>query len=359
MRKSESLAFLDSHSLTRLLIYFSICFYFHLGWAQNNYPTNYDASPLVLDPDLLGPRYSDAKKLMDQHKWDEANVALRKLREKDPASLPILYALTRCLVYKGHRDEALYLLIHEAGKRSGNQKADLMRRVRATSRTFITNKTFQEFQDGLNFLIGKKYRLAQEKFEKVLVEEPDNAEALTRVGQCLLLDGDAKEAVRRLRTAKQLNPFESEIKLWLGRALFQEGSITEAIVNLKAAHAESSSSEWSTVWLAEALTSQGQTSSAIRLLEASLKQSPFHVPELMMIAKLRTQGRTDLPSFWQARKDLQLALSRLDPYFETDPMIGTSELGLDLRKTPAELRVEIQRLLQQVQTRIDQTPAQR
>jgi tetratricopeptide (TPR) repeat protein len=223
-------------------------------------------------------------------------------------------------------------------------------------RLFLTNKTYQEYQEGVNLLIGRKYSSAREKFEKALVEEPDNGEILLRAGQSALLDNNTKEALKYLRTTRKLNPYCLDTRLWLGRALHLSGAPQLALGEFQDVHKGMPKSEWATVWLAETLSSLGQTNYALILLENDIKQRPLHVTSLITNAKLRFQIKSQSSdNLWTARKNLQLALSRLEAYYKLDPMETEGALWIDQRKPVADLRSELHRLLQATQLKLNET----
>jgi len=174
------------------------------------------------------------------------------------------------------------------------------------------------------------------------------------------MDNDPAQASEKLRLATQLNPFQPEVKLWLGRALFQHNKSNDAVRELTAAYNEMRGSELVSVWLSEALAVTGQSNQAIRILDNDLKQWPIHVLSLISVARLRTQGtHVDSSALWAARKDLQLAASRLDQYSQGDLSRYSGDLDIDLNRSTAEVKGEIQRLLQQVENRLSQLTNQR
>lgn len=184
---------------------------------------------------------------------------------------------------------------------------------------FLTNTTFQLYQDGINQLDAGHYRAAREKFQKALEKESDNVEILVRLGQCLMLEGDEDSAAERLRLARKLNPFEPEIKLWLGRALQKRGELKPALENLREAATELSDSELAALWYAEALFASGKKSIAIQHLESAAQRSPMHLEILVALARLKLDSALAGESrreetLWAARRDLQLAVSRFSAY---------------------------------------------
>jgi tetratricopeptide (TPR) repeat protein len=301
---------------------------------------------------------SQVKDWMAKHRWEEAIPALRLLEKSETDLLPIRLSLATALTYIGHREEALGVLLRSYYESKGPEKNFLRRRVQVLSRLFLTNKTFQAYQDGLNLLMSQKYRSARERFEKALSEEPDNIEILIRLGQSLILDNNISQSIPMLRAAKRFNPLEPEVRLWLGRAIFLNQGGSESFTELRAAHFELKGSELAAVWYAEALFSSGQLNSAIRVLDADLKDHPFHVLSLITVAKLRMAlGRSDTSLLWAARKDLQLAMSRLDQYLTPHLPLKEIDLSIDHRKSEAEIKAEIQKLSQQIESRLNSNSA--
>jgi tetratricopeptide (TPR) repeat protein len=294
--------------------------------------------------------YREAQVFLAKKEWADAVISLRKVLRDDPEFSPAAVDLSKALVYSGRREEALSVLSQAANRERGTRRAELIRRAQVSSRTFLTSTTFQLYQEGLSLMIARKYRAAQERLEKGLLQEPDNVELLTRLGQSLVLESDPDSAAERLRLAKKLNPYEPQIRLWLGRALHQRGELGGAIEELKVAYAELGGSELAPVWLADAMTSGSQRLAAIKILEKNTREQPFHLSGLLMLAKLKLMGTNSSDGLWSVRKDLQITLSRLEeagklPCFEGD-------LGLDLR-APEALKAEVEALLKKVDTRIE------
>jgi tetratricopeptide (TPR) repeat protein len=295
------------------------------------------------------------KRLLNQQKWEQAAQVFGAYLNKEPKSAPAAVGVATALIHLGKREEALNTLVRITLISSGRQKEFLIPKIRVLSRLFLTNKTIQIHQEGFNRMLAKNYRAAQERFEKALAEESDNAEILLRLGQCQLLEGNFRAALEKLKMAKKVNPYEPVISLWLGRALHQSGKLTEALEELKVAYRELPGSEIAPLWLAETTFLAGQTRSAIHILEKDVKEWPFHLQCLTTLARLRlNSAHPDSHSLWAARKDLQLAMSRLDQVPAEKNAQQERELSVNLRKSPAETKGEIQRLTQIVQSRLDE-----
>lgn len=295
---------------------------------------------------------------MAKRKWAEAAIVLRSILKRSPDFVPGAIELARALVYSGRREEALAVLGQAAARHQGPRRAALIDRAHVIGRLFLTTRAQQVFQEGLNLLETGKYRPARERFEQALEAEPDNVEVLARIGQCLVLEGDNDSAAERLRLAKRLDPFEPEVGLWLGRALHQRGELSQALVELKAAYDGLERSERAALWYADALVASGARRAAVTLLAEDSKAEPFHLAGLLVLARLRVElfRESGTDSLWNARKDLQVALSRLPKYGTPELGRFESELGLDLRESPADLKGKINALLAQLDARLETSP---
>jgi tetratricopeptide (TPR) repeat protein len=304
---------------------------------------------------VLARADEDVDSLVAKKKWPEAVIMLRSIVQKDPRAIGAQVDLARALLYQGRREEALTVLGQAIQKTRGEKRDWLTQQSRVFSRLFMTNATFQIYQEGLNFLMIQKYRQAREQFEKALTSESSNVEVLTRLGQAYLMDGDHDSAAEQLKIAERLDPYEPEIKLWLGRAMHLRGELNEGLDMLKLAYSEMKTSEIAPVWVADALEASGQTNQALQVLEDDTKNNPLHVMSLVNAAKLKAQSADqDAEMLWAARKDFQNALSRLPDYLARNRMKTEGELGLGYPIEGTEFKEEIQSSLQKLQGKLEE-----
>jgi len=297
----------------------------------------------------------EARELIAKKKWQEAVIALRSEVARDPHAIEVQVDLARSLIYLGRREEALNVLEGAIRREKGSKKAWLIQQSQVFSRIFVTNGTFQLYQDGLNLLQIQKYRQAREKFEKALLAEGSNVEILTRLGQAYLLDGDHDSAAEQLKLARRLNPYEPEIRLWLGRAMHLRGELAEALTELRSSKSELSQSEIAPIWVADALEASGQKNLALQTLQEDLRTNPMHVMSLVNEAKLKVQlAEHNSEMLWSARQDFQNALSRVSDYLNKNRSLSEGELGLEYPVEPKDFRDEIQSSLQKVQSKLDE-----
>ncbi len=297
----------------------------------------------------------EIKNLQNKGKWSDSISILQPLFVKQPKSIPVVLGLANALTHLGRRQEALAILFEATQWAKGAQKIFFIRRIRVLSRLFLNNKTFQTYQDGLKLILAKKYRNAIERFERSLGDEPENVEVLVRLGQSFILADDSEKALQFLIFAKKLNPFDSEINLWLGRAFQKTGQINDALLEFRIACDGLKKSEQAIFWLAESLVASGQVLGAIRILERDFKIFPFHLLTLISAIKLRLQmPYSESQILWTARKNLQHALSHFTEYQRlTTESEHLLEFGVALNGSPQDIKNEIQRLIQQVGSRFD------
>lgn len=309
----------------------------------------------VPEPQIYGieaVNLADARLLLERKKWDEAIIVLKSLYRRNPNLSQAGLDLVEALAYSRRREEAVSTINQLISREKSNERRqELYQKADVLSRLFYTNDVFQIYQDGLNLLRAGKLGAARIRLEKALSDEPDNAEILLRLGQCLLLDHDTDSASERLKLARKLNPYRPEIKLWLGRAMTERGEQQEAVNELRSAYKDLDHSALSGVWYADALVRTGQRVLAIQTLETHLNQWPGDFDVLFKLAEIRLASRDQgFEEAWAAKRDLQVLASRLQSQTEMERASSTpGELDLDLQLRPEEARVKVQKMLEQVQ----------
>jgi tetratricopeptide (TPR) repeat protein len=296
----------------------------------------------------------EVQALLAQRKWAEAAIVSRSAIRQNPKSVSANADLAKALLYLGRREEALGVLSHAIELNKGPKRDWLVEQSRVIAKIFVTNTTFQIYQDGVDLLTAEKTRNAREKFEQALIAEPANVEILVRLGQSYLLDGDHDSAAERLKLARRLDPYEPEVHLWLGRALQLRGEMADSLDELRSAANELKQSELAPVWLADALETSGNRFDAIRVLEDDLKANPIHVTALLHLAKYKVDDAdADQARLWSARKDFQNALSRITDYSQPGRRSFESELGVELPHQEKSLHDQIQSNLQKLESRLE------
>ncbi len=311
---------------------------------------------VTFDPLWNEPEFLSARVALEKRNWPDAIPLLQNVITKFPHYLPAVLRLSHALVYQDRRSEALALLVKEIKVSNGSDYQILKLRLQTLSQAFLTNRTFQLYQDGVNYLQAGKYKSAKDRFEQAAIDETDNCELLVRLGQSAILTDDTKQALTYLKMAKKLNPFHPEIQLWLGRALQLSGANAEAVSEFQLAKAELAHSELTTIWYAQSLVASGQPGQALKTLELDARNNPSHVLSLIESARIRLGSKNPpLESLRFTRRQLQLANGRLDAYLSQSP-INEGELALDFKKSLPDPASDLQNLIKLAQSKIDASP---
>ena len=268
------------------------------------------------------------------------------------SSLEAFESQARHFLIQKKRGEWLKSWSKRVALEKGRRRALSIERMRVVGCTFLTEVSAQLYQEGLAFFLNQNYRSAIEKFKKVLAEEPEHLEVLTRMGQAFLLEGRFSLARETLMASYQLNPYEVSIQLWLGRCLHKLGDL-RALVFLEASLVLQS--EQAFVWYAEALFSFGKSQQALLLLMQDTKRYPFHLLSLMALAKIQMQSPASL---WHARKTLQLTWSRLEEGFVA-VLNPRDPFAYDPRPSREVFQRRLQLFLDQVQLQIVESSTKR
>lgn len=297
------------------------------------------------------PRVREARSLMLDQKWSEALVILKSLSGEVRLHPDVAVELSRTLTYLGRREEALKVLIEAAEKQGPadrESRALLLRRIRVLSTMFLQSKTSESYQEGQNLFASAKYKQAQTHFEKALELEPDHVEILKALGQTLFEEGDFDSAAEKLKLARNLNPFDADVRVGLGRALLGRSEMQAAIEELKIATTLYASNaprpENLAIAMSDAHDGLGQPGEAMKVLSRDVKENPNHLHALLALVQLRLKrfsGQKEM--LWEARKELQLALSRFPEVY------GSNEAATDDAK---KLRADLLKLLQVVEDQV-------
>lgn len=294
------------------------------------------------------PRIREARTLILDQKWSEALVILKSLSSEMRLHPDVAVELSRTLTYLGRREEALKVLIEAVEKQGPKDRESrelLMRRIRVLSTLFLQSRTFELYQEGERLLASSKLKQAQAQFEKALESEPDHIEILKALGQTLFESGDFDSAAEKLRFARNLNPYDPDVRLWLGKALLGRSEIQAAIEELRLASLQySERPEPLAIAMAEAQDQLNQPNEAMKVLSRDVKENPKHLHALLALVRLRLKYFSNQKEMlWEARKELQLALSRLPEVY------GSGEATTDEAK---KLREDLLKLLQVVEDQV-------
>ena len=306
-----------------------------------------EAEPAPEPQDMAnrGGAFLEAQILLNKKKWPEATLVLQGIYKQNPYSFWAGKNLARALFYSGRREEALEQLVKSTLRESGREQREYKEMLKVIGQTFLLQKTQAIYQEGLTLLGTSKVRQGREQLEKVIDAEPDNVQALLRLGQSLVLDAEYAQAVGRLKFAKKLDPFEAETRIWLARALHKIGDLKGAAEEFQSALMILKSSERLHLWYADFQLELGQPEGAATTLEDDFRKYSAHSVSYASWVKLKTDPRwaNAIGHPWglaRAKKEIKNALSRL----QRGGALGKgneSTLGLDSKEIANLLQAEL------------------
>ena len=123
-------------------------------------------SSRVAQADFVRTQLDEAQVLLSKHKWAEAAIVLRSAIRREPRSASANADLAKALLYLGRREEALSVLGEAIEQNKGRSRDWLIEQNRVIAKIFVTNATFQSYQDGVDLLSVGKFRPARENSNK-------------------------------------------------------------------------------------------------------------------------------------------------------------------------------------------------
>jgi tetratricopeptide (TPR) repeat protein len=139
-----------------------------------------------------------------------------------------------------------------------------------------------------------QFERAAALYEKLLEDEPRNAEVLHLLGLCLHARGETARAVALLNRSIELDPRQAPAHASLGRALKDMGRTDEAIASFDRAIAASPDAVDAWIERGNTLTSMGRIHESLASFDAALAIDPGHAGAMNNRgAALRELGRYD------------------------------------------------------------------
>jgi Flp pilus assembly protein TadD len=212
---------------------------------------------------------------LQQEDRERAAIVLKRQWLKDPAAAGAAVELSSHLLLLGRREEALRMLLaSHAASTSAQDRMRLETRVRVLARTFLTVEGARNHQAGLNALLAGDLKPAIARFDAVIASEQQVLDAVVRKGQAEVMLDNLDSAAETLRLARQLDPFEPEVRLWLGYALLARGEKDEGEQEILTAWrmanpGQRMRSHWK-AWSARVQILQGRSGAAKKLVGAEL-----------------------------------------------------------------------------------------
>lgn len=307
--------------------------------------------------ETLSNRLTMIRNIYQKGEIQEAIVGMKNLIQEVPLYLPAYGHLAEYQLSQGDRDAAIATLKQATQKAADPLKKSWRRKTRIVVSLFRSHTNYSLYQQTIRDIFAENYKTAKSKLEELLKLEPDHFEVLLRLGQCHLLTGELKKATLYLEKATKLNPDEPQAWIWLGRSRFLLGENKKAEKAFQNVTWDARASlETGVVWWSDVLLISRGKKAVLDFLEKQLEKNSAQVQVLVKLAEYRSSFfPKDNDAQWQARKELQLALSRFDDYMgkdrhaRDDSPLGINTLNLD------GLRTHIEELIKKMELKIQKT----
>lgn len=289
--------------MERKFVFLGILFF---GFVSGGHNPNAFAKPNV-----AFQTYSKGMELVDKKKLNEALEQFDLAMKANPGYVPAHIEWARTAVLLGRRKEALEKLNFAIGSlKQKEDKEKIARERESLSDVFYTNDTFQQYQNGLNYLKLERTGSAIEALEKALKTEPENLLILSAYAKALMAEEKQKEATEILERAFQLNSGRKEIRVSLADLLLSQNP--ERSVFLVKPIVESDSPEEEASWVyAKALSSLKKNREAIDFLKETVDRQPTWIMGSYWLGKMYA---LEYDGGWNARKYLMTFLKRSESF---------------------------------------------
>lgn len=275
--------------------------------------------------------YSRGVELANHKKWEESLKQFQSAIDLNPAFVTGYLEYARTAVMMGKRQAGLEKLDAAMDiARTKEDKERIQKERESLSDIFYTNETFQQYQNGLNYLRLDRSRSALDVLERALKTEPDNLLVLAAYAKALKQEERPKEALAVLERALALNDSKREVRLDLAEAALlpaPERSLS-LLVPLQGHQAD----ERAVILQAKALVALKRTKEAIESMRQFSDKHPSSTYSSFWLGKLYSE---EAKGAWNARKYLMTFLRRTEPQalvWKDD----NSQEALQLRATRAE-----------------------
>lgn len=299
------------------------------------------APPSYAKPNAAFQNYSKGMELADKKKLTEALEQFELAIKANPAYVSAQIEWARTAVLLGKRREALEKLNTAITTlKNRDDKEKIARERESLSDIFYTNETFQQYQNGLNYLKLDRTGSATEALEKALKTEPENLLILSAYAKALMAEEKQKEATEVLEKALYLNAGRKEIRISLAEILLSQNP--ERSVFLVKPVIESALPDEEASWVyAKALSALKKNREAIDYLKGVVDQQPSWIMGSFWLGKMYS---LEHDGSWNARKYLMTFLKRSEAY--TTPSVGEN-ISAEARRWKLA-RAEAEEILERV-----------
>lgn len=280
---------------------------------------------------LAYQHYTRGVELAGKKKWDEALEKFQAAIDLNPTYVDSYIEWGRASVMAGRRREGLEKLSAAlAVAREGKDKERLTKERDSLSDIFYTNETFQQYQNGLNYLRLERSGSAVDALDKALKTEPDNVAVLLAYAHALQAEERRKEALAALERAFLLNDGNRDVRMDLAEALLAQNP--ERASQILKPLLEPLDER--VAWLqSQALSSLKRNREAIEFLRVNYEKNPNWVYAPFWLGKLYA---LETGGGWNARKYLMTFLRRSAPRGTTEATEPQTPEARKLRTTRAE-----------------------
>jgi tetratricopeptide (TPR) repeat protein len=252
--------------------------------------------------------YTRGVDLTSHKKWADALKQFQSAIDLNPAFVTSYIEFARTAVMMGKRQLGLEKLDAAMDvARTAEDRERIQKERESLSDIFYTNETFQQYQNGLNYLRLESSRNALDALEKALKTEPDNLLVLAAYARALKLEERPKEALAALERALQLNDSKREVRLDLAEATLVPAP--ERSLSLLVPLQENRSDERAVILQAQALLALKRTREAIEAVRDLYDRHPASTYASLWLGKLYAQ---EANGSWNARKYLMTFLRRTE-----------------------------------------------
>jgi len=252
--------------------------------------------------------YSRGVELASHKKWDDALKQFQSAIDLNPAFITSYIEFARTAVMMGKRQLGLEKLDGALdAARTREDKERVQKERESLSDIFYTNETFQQYQNGLNYLRLDRSRSALDELEKALKTEPDNLLVLTAYAKALKQEERPKEALVVLERALALNDSKREVRLDLAEAALVPAP--ERSLSLLVPLQENLGDERAAILQTQALVALKRTREAIETMRNLYDRHPASNYASLWLGKLYAQ---EANGSWNARKYLMTFLRRTE-----------------------------------------------
>lgn len=255
---------------------------------------------------LAYQNYSRGVELVSHKKWQEALSKFQSAIDLNPGYVDSYIEYARASVMLQQRKNGLDKLNAAYDlARDAKDKEKIQHEIENLSEIFFTNDTFQQYQNGLNYLRLNQVAGASNALEKALKIEPDNVLIMIAYAKSLMAEDKNKDAQEVLQKTFELNPRKSEVRLSLAEILL--GKDTERSLAILKPMIANISDEKVAILQARALSSAKKNKEALQFLGERAEKQTSWVQAQFWLGKLYA---LEPGSGWNARKHLMTFLRR-------------------------------------------------